>query len=508
MLSDALHSPAVHAASNRPAARNPRKPRTAAQADKRGRPAWLGACIGIHALGLAACAPLGALRFVDLVIAAAVLVVAYALAMRDSRHLVTYLFGVWVFSRLVRRLVDWQLGEYTSLTALSLLPLLATLTVLVPFMPRIKQLPRKLRLALILILGPMAYAAAIGFLRFGPSAAVDAAGWIVPVLFVPYLATRPTTRAEAAGMLRGIVVLASVAAAYAWYQFLVLPPWDEMWLIESGMISSMGQAEALNIRVWGPMNSTGPAAGVWSAALLLTLMDRRWPLATRLSVAGLLGTALLLTRVRICWLTTLIGLLVWAALQGGKRGGQAALLGAVVVAGLVFAAPYLPGGDKITDRLATFENLAEDQSFQTRKSILYSLTDTIAASPLGVGFGFTSAGKVEDGQAGIAAFDNGVGQLIYTVGFPGAGLWFIGMLLLARCIWERRQRIAEGTEPGIVLGVVLAVTLAAAYSYSGVSSLAYWCAAGLGLAVLERVRGTATVGRAGLRRSSAAERIA
>lgn len=442
-------------------------------------------CLAANFGVLAMCAKMGALRTPDLVVTLLTMACAFSLAMRDSKKLGPFLLGVWIFSRLVRRLIDWRLGGFESLTVLSLLPVMATMVLVIPTVPRLKRLTPQLRQALLLITLPMGGAAIMGFGARGAAAIIDAGNWLLPILFVPYYATRACDAREVVSNRRLIIWMAAVSAVYGWMQFLVLPPWDKLWLVESGMTSSMGQPAPLKVRVWGPMNSTGPAASVWATALVLAIADRKWGGSRRWVAVMLLGTTLLLTRVRICWLSTVAALLYWSMSQ--RKGGAAAAMSIVLaVVALVALAPLLPGGEMISDRLASFGNLSQDQSFRTRQDFLGDVIEMVASNPFGVGFGETSEGKVQAGQQGLQAFDNGVGQVLYTLGLPGSMIWAVGMAMLFGYLKTTSTRAGETERAELTTARALLVmsllVLIAAYGLAGLSGVVVWYFVGLALA--------------------------
>ena len=102
-------------------------------------------CLAMSAAAILAAAKFGGVRFLDLAVSAAALAGAFGLALSDSRRLPTYVIAAWVFAPLVRRLVDWSHGAYTSVTVVSLVPLLVMSTLLIPTLPRLGRLPGRLR---------------------------------------------------------------------------------------------------------------------------------------------------------------------------------------------------------------------------------------------------------------------------------------------------------------------------------------------------------------------------
>ena len=333
---------------------------------------------------------------------------------------------------------------------------------------------------------PVLVASGIGFFKYGPSAGIEAAGWLVPMLFLPYFAVRPFTAEERLGVLRAAVVLCTVSAAYGWFQFLTAPPWDNMWLVQSGMTSSMGSPVPLKMRVWGTLNAAGTAGAVWAIAVVMVFSDRSWAAPKRLACLAALLSGLLITLVRTGWLMAAVGLLVYAALARGRaRAGAVALIVAVGVS-VAVALPLLPGADRIADRIGTFGNLSKDGSFRSRTSITTSMFDQIAENPLGVGFGFSTASKVS-GEGQMVAMDNGYGDLAIRLGVLGAGAYLLGLGLLVALLVGRR--LAPGSpgnaDPSAARGLAAiaagATATLAAFTFNGPPAAFIWLCCGIAL---------------------------
>jgi len=413
------------------------------------------------------------------------------LALRDSRYLSVAVVGAWIFSPMVRRIVDWQSGEYVSVTALSILPMLATSALIIPIYPRLRLLPRKLVLPLLLIVTPVVVASAFGFFLYGASAGVEAGSWLLPILFLPYLATRPMGEAERLWMLRAMVLMAALAAAYGIYQYFVLPQWDRLWLVASQMTTSMGRPEPTQMRIWGPMNSTGPAAIIWALAIVVAVADRQWPAILRYTAIALLAVALCLTLVRIGWIIAVVGMIAYAGLRGGRDG--IAVLITVLLCGaiLCFAVQFLPHADTIIERASSFSDLANDNSYNERRLGTQAMFNEIIDRPWGRGMGFKTAAKLSGQTTMIAAVDNGYGDLIWTLGLMGGAAFLAGLVQISVSLF-RRSAFNPGSTLGIIrllaATVLLMVMLAncASLCILGISGVWCWFCIGLASAPLSR----------------------
>jgi hypothetical protein len=85
---------------------------------------------------------------------------------------------------------------------------------------------------------------------------------------------------------------------YGVVQFVVMPPWDRIWMIGTDL-QSIGRPEPFSVRVFGSMTMPGTFAVVMEVGLLLLLSaEVRGRLPTL--VLGFIG--LLLSRIRTAWL--------------------------------------------------------------------------------------------------------------------------------------------------------------------------------------------------------------
>ena len=473
----------------------PRRPRAS------GNPAsveGMVACFAIAAGGLGATAAMGGLRLADLVIAGLVMLGLIFLAMRDSRYLPVGIMATWMFVPLVRRIVDWQSGGYTSITALSLLPTMATSALIIPMFRRLRLTPRRLVEPLLLMVLPVLVASGVGVFRYGPSAILEGSGWLLPLLFVPYLATRPASREERFWLLRAMVLLAGLAAAYGLYQFFYLPRWDALWLYESGMMGSMGRPVPMEIRIWGPLNAGGTAAAVWAVAIVSAFADRSWASVRRYPVIGLMVMAICLTFGRGSWLMVVAGVVIQIAISG-RRGGLSIALSALLVGLTLFLAlPFLPKGEKVVDRMFTLSDLDNDGSYNSRKMTTQAMFHRVLDQPLGVGMGWVTASKIEGQTNLIAAVDSGYAELALTLGWVGAAAYICGMVrLFLRCLsafGDRRDPdSAWGTDlRSLACACLVIIGLATFAGFSMTGIMAAWVCCCVGLAVAPPVGHPAT----------------
>ena len=439
-------------------------------------------CLVITCGGWAAAAATGGLRFADLVISAIVMVVIIAWAVRDSRWLPVWVVGTWIFVPCLRRIIDWQSGGYASVTALSLLPMIATSALLIPSYSRLRGMPRRLAEALSLISIPLIVASAIGIFLYGPGAVVEASQYLLPMLFVPYLATRQMTESEKAWQLRAMILMSAISALYGIYQFYSPPIWDIDWLIQSGMGTSMGKAAAQEMRIWGTLNAAGTAGVIWAIGLVSAFADRRWRPAWRYSAVTILSIALALTFVRIGWIAALFGIVTFAFLRGGRDSVTVVLMALFLATLFVITIPLIPGGDRVIDRAQTFSDLSNDGSVGGRVAVTAWVADQVVNRPWGAGLGYRTQSKVAGDSNNIEGVDNGYGEIFYAFGILGGILYLFGNFVLFTRIAGIRDDFRDGrpSELYIALARTMLITMAiftcASASFLGIGGVwVWWC---------------------------------
>lgn len=438
----------------------------------------------------AASALIGGVGFVALLVIAVVMSIALALAIRDSPALPAVVLAAWFFGPLIRRLVDWQGGAFTPVTVLSLLPLMSTSALIIPLWPRLKLISGRLAQALALICLPVVVASCTGYMQYGPSAVLEACDWLMPVLFVPYLATSPWLHRHLNDVVRMVVMLACCTALYAVVQFQLLPAWDKLWLTQCGMVS-VGRPIAGQFRAWGTLNAPEPAALMWVSALLVTLGCPSMVLPRRIAALVLLAVAVGISLVRIAWVTGFVGVFSLVLIRRRKKGQQL-LVGMMLccVIGLT-ALPFIPGGDRISDRIQTFSDLSNDRSLQARNDIYQSMLLSILSNPLGRGMGFKTAGRVSDGEA-LYVIDNGFGELGVTLGIPGMIVWSAGvlqlMIIVSNRLAHRKGNARYFPEAGIAVLCASWFAMPAVFSFSGLGGVLTWFYAGISLVKNQEMR--------------------
>jgi hypothetical protein len=348
--------------------------------------------------------------------------IAVFLYFRRPMAYVSFTMWVWFLIPLVRRLIDWRIGwAEPNLTLLApfFVASVGALTVIAPT----KRRPLHILPTFVLCGMAIFYGFLMGIIT-NPSAesAYGLLNWGAPVIFALHLALssqeypelrRCVERTFAAGV--GFMGL------YGLFQFFTAPKWDVFWLeqISSGLIDpSFGQPEPFKIRVWSSMNGPGPFANVMMAGLVLLLVSR---VPLKLPASALGYVSFLLTVVRSAWLEYLVGVVL---LMRGERPTRILRLVATFgVLGLCLV-PVLQNPDVaplLGDRLKSFTNLHQDESFRERSDMYRIVTGIIREDPFGHGL------RNQEIDRNLVV-DSGVLILLLQLGWIGAALYSIGIL--------------------------------------------------------------------------------
>ncbi|MGL4514104.1 MAG: O-antigen ligase family protein [Lacipirellulaceae bacterium] len=367
----------------------------------------------------------GGMRFT---LCAAVLAPAALLALRRSSYLIDYYIVVVCLNRLVRRLLDWSEGQYDDKPITSLLAMViggfAALAVLSEYTrlgPRLQRVVQYLGAAL-------GYAFVVG-LGNGTGAVFALMDYVMPFGLMLYGAAIRVDVATFDRWIKTMGVCAIGVALYGWYQWAVVPAWDETWLNWSKMWSSMGQPIPFQMGICSTLESRGPFAWFMAAAALPMIAANRWR-----RVAGWAGVAMLVavtlpSTVRSSWAILLVGAVAYAALRGGTSLFRVGVVLVGLVAGGMSLVSYLPESERLIARAESVTDLQNDGSFQGRVEIATAGFGVLLSRPQGYGLGSTGMSGKVGGQAGVIG-DNGVWELVANFGAPGLVLLFAGFGIL------------------------------------------------------------------------------
>jgi hypothetical protein len=286
----------------------------------------------------------------------------------------------------------------------------------------------------------MVFGFAIGLLRNGPSAAaVDILYLTAPMVTGLFVLMVVPSDAQVTSTIRAMAFWGSFGlGAYGILQFLVLPPWDARWIIDSE-VSNLGDAQSGQFRVFSTLSTTGPFGQVIAALLLLLVAEPRF--RRQVLGAGFGLVALGATLVRAGWLGLALGMATMG-LMGRGRVVRLAGVGVLLLLGL-----QLIGGP-VTDRVAsraerTASSSTDDISLTARVQFQSEIAPAVMSDPVGLGMGSTGRG-VELGGSAIADpkfhnFDSGVFENLTRYGALG-GLAVLVSLAIAVGGIVRRAR--------------------------------------------------------------------
>jgi hypothetical protein len=369
-------------------------------------------------------------RLLELFYPAAAALVGVVLYRRYPANYMSFLCWLYFLTPEVRRFADFYKGSFTQTSTIMIAPMIVGAISGVALLTHWKVLGQRRGAPMLMVIAGVAYAFIVGVFRNTPAAAAfAAASYALPVLagfqmvvnwrsYPEYQRIIPRTFAW------GLIVM----GAYGIYQFVVMPPWDVFWLLNSGM-NSEGSPVPFGIRVSSTMNSTGPYAITAMAGLIfLPAMTAR----TRW-LAGALGLlSFLFTSVRAAWGGFLLGLIYTFLTLDNRKRFRLLLSIAVTVA---LAMPLLminSFSDRLVERFQTLNDIKGDNSFNDRtqfydKFMSVALTD-IAGQGMGSVGGATKLTTRNNELGKYGNFDSGLMELPFVLGWPGL-LLFVGGVL-------------------------------------------------------------------------------
>lgn len=387
----------------------------------------------------------GVSRPLDLIVAAGMVIVGLMVATTRPAYFPVLMFAYVAFNRLLRRVLDYSVLEFSTLPPTSLVAPALGILVGLAVLTNMRSLPKGLRRGASLYLGALAYGAVIG-VTAGPAMAYEVIQWVSPFGFGLFVAWLRPSRREFERWVFALALIAGVGMAYGWFQWLTLPPWDEFWMRECGM-GTIGRPFPKLCRFFGPFAAHGSAAGFSMVAVtLLVVTPTSMAPALRYPLIGFLAVSLLMTGVRSDWIAAVVAILVFAGMASG-RGSRSQLIPLLLLGGvLTLAFKGLPNAEFVGQRLGSLGNVASDRSFQSRLSLVGWTLNESLGSPQGKGLGTTGLGASRLADSRQSAFDNGYLHSLYALGLPGCLLLIASARLMLKPLVGRR-RLAKQTDP-------------------------------------------------------------
>ncbi len=352
-------------------------------------------------------------------------------------------FAWWILflSPFVRRYADYRSG-FTEPSPILLAPYLVILITLVTLWQQIPQVQLSGKKAFLLTISGIIYGFLIGLIQNSLiNACIGLLDWLCPLLFAFHLYIHwrdyPSYRQNCQQtFLWGVLV----TGIYGIFQYLVAPEWDRYWRIQTNFIS-VGLPEPLTFNVFSTLNSNGPFAVMMMAGLMI-LMSCTGKLRFFALAIGFL--AFFLSNVRAAWGGLLVGILVLGNSLKPKQQIYLVLTGILILMLVIPLVTMEPFATKISDRLATFSDLNNDQSGQARTRMISNFLGPALRQFVGVGIG-------------SGGFDNAFLMFIFHLGYIGSFLYLSGMLqLLLQLIQGNHSRVDAfaGASRGIAIAMV------------------------------------------------------
>lgn len=368
----------------------------------------------------------------DWIVAAIIVGIAAALAAQRSSFLVDYVLIVYVFNRGLRRVLDYNAGAFNPFSPVSLTPLVITLMMLIPFLQLFGTLPKVYKTIFYCFFFAIGYAFIIGFFRIQFAAVFSLAEVLAPIGVFGYILTVGPSQNTKDRWLRTSAWCAIGAAAYGWYQYLTIPPWDAFWVRAVGFEGYMGILEPTKMAVFSTMAERGVLGGFLGFAVVPMILASKWRPLSWFGVVLVLSV-ILLAGTRTGIILAAFSTMVYVMVNRGTGFWQMAIGAVVVFAAAYFGMGAMPGAEKVQDRFSTLGNMQEDGSYQGRIEIYEDSVGAILTNPIGAGLGASGiSGRINTGgttsQAVIA--DAGYAEIFLQFGWLGAPLIVYALWLM------------------------------------------------------------------------------
>lgn len=376
------------------------------------------------------------------------------LAFTRSTLLLDYAIVVLAFNRGIRRVVDYYFnGHFNPFSPITLTPLVVAGLLLVPSVMQFKVLSRRVRTCLYLLGGSVALGFAVGLVANRFAAVYSLAEWISALAAMAFASAQPANRDTADRWIKTAGWAAVGVAAYGLWQYYTIPPWDAMWLVESGMVGYMGQPEPMMMTVFSTLNERGPCGTFLAWAVIPMIINSRWRNVGGWASVTLLLYGIVLTQTRSNLIIIAIVVPLYSALSKGKGIGALLVLTGLFVASATWGIQKIPGIETMQERFASESLYGESSSLQGRFDIYeFGLSD-ILGKPLGLGLGSSGMGSRAEGSVIQTIGDSGYIQILAQFGWIGASLFFAALWLLWKELglrWRVGNLIlGEGGDPFI-----------------------------------------------------------
>lgn len=392
---------------------------------------------------------------------------------------VGFTWWLWFLAPLLRRIADYH-SRFDPMGLMLTAPYLVSSIAVLSLIQNLPRAHKQDTLPFIFVIAAIAYSFSVGYINNSLMVVLRTLlDWLPPVIFGFHLSMQwrnyPAIRSHIQRVfVWGVIVM----GGYGIWQYMVAPEWDRSWLRSVEMVS-FGRPEPMGIRVWSTLNSPVSFASVMLAGLIL-LLSSNHKLSIPASTVGYLS--FLLSLVRAAWGGWIIAILT--LISSIKQSIQIRLLGTFLVM-LLCILPLTtidPFASVIDKRLNTLTNVQEDSSFEDRAETYAANFDAALSQSLGRGLGGTwyTGGN---GQAVRVAFDSGILDIFFTLGWVGALPYLGGMLMLLFLQFSGEESTVDpfANAARAITSSHFVMLLLGSFM-TGAPGLIFWSFLGLGLA--------------------------
>jgi len=372
------------------------------------------------------------------------------LAVTRSSWLVDYVIIVLAFNRCIRRIADYYIeGQFNPFSPISLTPLLVAILLLVVGGLDLSKLSKRGRTPILVIAGAVGLGFAVGVFTNRAAAFYSLAEWSAGLGAMAFAATQQATTEVADRWIKTAGWCGVLVAIYGWWQYYTIPPWDGMWLVQSGMAGYMGQPEPTKMTVFSTLNERGPCGGFLAWAVIPMIINSRWRNIGGWISVVLILSGIVLTQTRTNIIVVGIVALLYPTLTRGRGTWRTLVLTALIMIAATLGMEHIPGMATMGDRFSAESLYGENSSFQYRTSIYRWEISDILTKPLGLGLGCSGMGGrlASNSVEGVA--DCGYMQIFGEFGWLGATLFFGGLWMQLERRWLVGARLlkVDGIDP-------------------------------------------------------------
>lgn len=382
---------------------------------------------------------------------------------------ISFVFWCWVLIPVIRRISD-NYSAFVNPSPILLSPYLVSLVSIITLIKYVPKSAQYKGLPFVVAFFGISYGILVGFITRKPYVVLrESMDWIIPITigyhFVINWKQYPHYRQVIQRTFIWAVLLMGV---YGIVQFLALPDWDRLWVIESDMVTATGSPDdSGGTRVWSTMQSGEPFSAFMAAALLVLMTSRSY-FALLASIPGYIS--FLLSLVRSGWLGWLGGFLILASSLKVKFQIRILILFSVLLLVVLPISTSDIFGDKIVGRIDTLANVQEDSSAAGRQKLFQ---DSIGGALLNV---------IGDGIGG-GTRDNIILAVLFDLGWIGSIPYISGLLFLIHKVFTQKRSSDDvfiSTCQAVVVTTLIRLPVNGALM--GLSGILLWGFLGLAIA--------------------------